>query len=224
MKILKELDEEEWAKLTEEYDSSEEEDDEENFSWYKDGDENSYFVLCTKYKNVYRKGDQVFHCYGRRTNRFLLLNYGFCLTHNKYNSLSFRVWINFNWQKEKDKILDEGKQIMSEEDMAKDDDKISKIIRLKKVRVNEEIFAYLRANLLNTYKGKNLSFLLISSPVDVEFELLVVACAINLMQGLLTSRFKTPLEVDKEMLARTDISMRTRFAIIHRMNAKDILA
>ena len=39
----------------------------------------------------------IFHCYGRRTNRFLLLNYGFCLNNNKYNSLTFRVWINFDW-------------------------------------------------------------------------------------------------------------------------------
>jgi hypothetical protein len=67
---------------------------------------------------------------------------------------------------------------------------------LKKNRVNEEIFAYLRANLLNTYKGKNLEYLLVSSPVVAEFELLVVACTINLLKGLLDTRFKTPLEVD----------------------------
>ena len=77
-----------------------------------------------------------------------------------------------------------------------DDNKISKIIRLKRGRLSEEIFAYLRANLLNTYKGKNLEHLLVSSPVDSEFEMLVVACTINLLKGLLTSRFKTPLEVD----------------------------
>lgn len=103
MKILKEQDEDEWNKMTEEYNSSEEEDDEENFAWYNHTDDQTYFVLCTKHKNVYNPGQQVFHCYGRRTNRFLLLNYGFCLNNNKYNSLSFRVWINFNWQEERRK-------------------------------------------------------------------------------------------------------------------------
>lgn len=208
MKILKEQDEEEWSKMTEEYNSSEEEDDEENFAWYKGEDDQTYFTLCTKYKNIYNPGQQVFHCYGRRTNRFLLLNYGFCLNNNKYNSLSFRVWINFNWQKEKEKDqAKEKKQVekkessSSDEEESKDPEKanqISKVIRLKRNRFNEEIFAYLRANLLNTYKGKNLPYLLVSAPVDAEFEMLVIACTINLLKGLMTSRFKTSLEHDKK--------------------------
>lgn len=193
--------------MTKEYNSSEDEDDEENFAWYNDEDQGTYFVLCTKYKNVYEKGQQVFHCYGRRTNRFLLLNYGFCLNNNKYNSLSFRIWVNFNWQEERRKDEErklkeakEGKKIEevdsdNEEAVAKDN-KISKVVRLKKNRLSEEIFAYLRANLLNTYKGKNLEYLLVSAPVDSEFEMLVVGCTVNLLKGLLNSRFKTPLEKD----------------------------
>ena len=233
MKILKEQDDFEWAKMTEEYNSSEEEDDEENFAWYDHKDNETYFVLCTKYKNIYQAGQQVFHCYGRRTNRFLLLNYGFCLNNNKYNSLSFRVWINFNWQEEKKKeearkaALEKGKKLKedgTDSDESPDkDNQISKVIRLKRNRFNEELFAYLRANLLNTYKGKNLPYLLVSAPVDAEFEMLVVACTINLLKGLMTSRFKTPLEKDKALLADKSLPIRQRFAILHRMNAKEIL-
>ncbi len=84
----------------------------------------------------------------------------------------------------------------SSSDEEKKDNRISKIIRLKKNRISEDIFAYLRANLLNTYRGKNLEYLLVSAPVDAEFEMLVVACTINLLKGLLNSRFKTPLEKD----------------------------
>lgn len=71
---------------------------------------------------------------------------------------------------------------------------------MKKERLSEEIFAYLRANLLNTYKGKNLEYLLVSSPVDAEFEMLVVACTINLLKGLMSSRFRSPIEEDLKML------------------------
>jgi hypothetical protein len=39
MKILKEQDEDEWSKMTQEYNSSEEEDDEENFAWYRPDDD-----------------------------------------------------------------------------------------------------------------------------------------------------------------------------------------
>src|SRR5256885_231071 len=50
------------------------------------------FIKYDIQKNFsYKKGDQIFHCYGRRTNRFLLMWYGFCIKENKYNSLSFRV-------------------------------------------------------------------------------------------------------------------------------------
>ena len=151
------------------------------------------------------------------------------MNNNKYNSLSFRVWINFNWQKEKQKEElkklngKEGEDSNSDSEEEKDN-RISKIIRLKKGRFNEEVFAYLRANLINTYSGKNLPYLLVSSPVDAEFEMLVVACTINLFKGLLNSRFKTPLEKDRELLKDPNLPIRHRFAIIHRMNAKEILS
>ncbi len=90
-------------------------------------------------------------------------------------------------------------------------------------RIGEEIFAYIRANLLNTYKGKNLEYLLVSAPVDAEFEMLVVACTINLLKGLLASRFKKSLEDDKKLLEDPTISYRKRFAILHRINAKEVL-
>lgn len=55
-------------------------------------------------KHTYKPNDQVFHCYGRRDNQYLLANYGFCLNYNKYNSLNFKVNIDFGWQKEGDKV------------------------------------------------------------------------------------------------------------------------
>jgi hypothetical protein len=79
MKLLKEQDEAEWANLVKEYDSEDDESDEENFAWYELRDKDTYFVLNTMAKTVFKKDDQVFHCYGRRSNQYLLLNYGFCL-------------------------------------------------------------------------------------------------------------------------------------------------
>lgn len=76
---------------------------------------------------------------------------------------------------------------------------------------------------MNTYKGKNLPYLLVSAPVDIEFEMLVMACTINLLKGLMTTRFKTPLDKDRELLSDPNLPIRNRFAVLHRMNAKDIL-
>lgn len=144
------------------------------------------------------------------------MNYGFCLENNKYNSLSFRVWLDFNdKQKYMPKKNDEYNS-EEEEEIAKN--KICKAIRLKRNRLREDVFAYLRASLMQKPEHKEKTHLLVSTPVDAEFELLVVACAINLLQGLLNARFKSKIEEDKQLLKRTDISMRLRFAVQHRLD------
>lgn len=78
--------------------------------------------------------------------------------------------------------------------------------------------------MLNTYKGKNLEHLLISSPVDSEFEMLVIACTINLLQGLLNKRFKTSYEQDLELLKDPELNWKKRIAILHRSSSKEILS
>ena len=58
-------------------------------------------------------------------------NYGFCIHNNKYNSYIFKVTVDFGW-KEKDKDM-----------------KVEKRIRLKRATLNDDLFAYIRANLMN---------------------------------------------------------------------------
>lgn len=72
-------------------------DETEDYSWWRGIDDNRgvYFAMGTKFSSRYLKGDQLFNCYGRRTNRFLLVNYGFCFRNNKYNSLGFKVFVNY---------------------------------------------------------------------------------------------------------------------------------
>lgn len=105
--------------------------------------------------------------------------------------MAFRVWLDFA---DKSKItppnLPNQEEYDSEEDPATAN-RICKTIRLKKNRLREDVFAYLRASLMQKPDHKSKVHLLISSPVDPEFELLTVACAVNLLQGLLTARFKS---------------------------------
>lgn len=79
-------------------------DDTEDYSWWKgvDDDRGVYFAMGAKFSSYYKKGDQLFNCYGRRTNRFLLVNYGFCIRNNKYNSLGFKVFVNAPAEESKD--------------------------------------------------------------------------------------------------------------------------
>lgn len=46
----------------------------------------TYFTYVNKDRRAFEQGDQVFYCYGNRSNKFLLVNYGFCFSDNKYDS------------------------------------------------------------------------------------------------------------------------------------------
>ena len=64
----------------EEEEEDESEDEDEKFSWYDWNDkENIFFTILTGARNSYEAGSEIFNCYGRRNNRFLLLHYGFTI-------------------------------------------------------------------------------------------------------------------------------------------------
>ena len=52
MTQLREIEDRNYKESTTEYLSSDEEDDEENFSWFQDTDPDNYFCLCTRNKNL----------------------------------------------------------------------------------------------------------------------------------------------------------------------------
>ena len=118
---------------------------------------------------------------------------------NKYNSLAFRVWLDFNKPDDKPVKPQDSDEYESEND-SEENNKISKTIRLKMHKIREELFAYLRSSLMQKKAQSHKEHLLVSTPVDPDFELLVVACAINLLEGLLTARFKTTIQEDEKIL------------------------
>ena len=87
--------------------------------WFSDDTEHCYFAMYARHRTCYRKGDQLLNSYGARDNRHLLTNYGFTLRQNKYNSIGFKVFLNYNEQ---------GMYECS-----------SKIIRIKKKKLSEEL-------------------------------------------------------------------------------------
>lgn len=168
-----------------------------------------------RHRTSYRKGDQLFNSYGTRNNRHLITNYGFCLRHNKYNSLGFKVFVNV-----KDDALQTQQHV--------------KILKLKNGRISEPLLQYLRANLLKTFQSKLLKAdepnakarcerLLVSGPVDTEFELVILETAIGLVSNMLKTKFATTIAEDQATLAKGDLTWRLYLAITHRVNQKEIL-
>ena len=66
----------------------------EEFDWYNSEkhDRESYFCFVNLRRRQLQPGEQAFYCYGNRSNKYLLLNYGFCFPGNRYDS--FSVWVN----------------------------------------------------------------------------------------------------------------------------------
>ena len=99
------------------------------------------------------------------------------------------------------------------------------MIKLKKNRIRDDFFAYVRMSLMQKFEKDNKmkDHILVSSPVDIEFEMFMLALAVNLLNSLLTNRFKTTLDEDIAILKRTDISYRKRLAVMYRRESKLIL-
>ena len=55
MQEVREQEDKSYRESMTEYLSSDEEDIEENFAWYRDTDPNTYFCLCTRTKNMIEK-------------------------------------------------------------------------------------------------------------------------------------------------------------------------
>lgn len=152
--------------------SSSSDDEKETHGWVQAHYDESYFTLSTgKYKG-YKPGDQVFNCYGSRSNKYLLFNYGFMLKHNPYNSLKFRAWV--------DHQIPENNRITHILGSTITYENVNQVIRWFRVihlkdKLNYKLLEYIRSTLIDKYEGKNRNLLIISQPIDVEFETIVLA-------------------------------------------------
>lgn len=87
------------------------------------------------------------------------------------------MWLDF---RSKDS---QGNKAAVEEDI--DENRISKVIKLKENRIKDDLLAYIRMSLIqkseNQTGEKVKDNILISTPVDIEFEMLTLGCTIHLL-------------------------------------------
>ena len=62
-----------------------------DFSWWSYDDPQTYFCVSTASKYTFEKGQQIFTSYGRRSNKFLMTFYGFCIANNRHDSVVMRI-------------------------------------------------------------------------------------------------------------------------------------
>ena len=78
---------------------------------------------------------------------------------------------------------------------------------MKKDKLSEGLLQYLRANLIFSYRKEKGSVannyhldLLVSSPVNLDFEIYIVGQGIGLVTNLLEKKYATSLEEDRKIL------------------------
>ena len=89
--------------------------------------------------------------------------------------------------------------------------------------LSEDVLAYFRVTLSQKFEPEKRAHLLVSTPVDVEFEMLVLACSINLLNDFFSKRFKSTLEEDLELIKNPQLAYNVRLAIMNRIDLKQIL-
>jgi len=86
-------------------------------------------------------GEQAMYCYGHRSNKYLLVNYGFCFQNNGQDSMEFHLKTVFK--------SFEAEQIVSLNPLKKKQRDLApvQVIRLKLDQINETMLYYLRCHM-----------------------------------------------------------------------------
>ena len=113
------------------------EETDEEFSWFNPEEhlDDTYFHLVNKNRRTIEPGEQVFYCYGNRTNKFLLLNYGFCFPGNNYDSFEFPMRLD----------IPVGQVFVPEIVDLNWSSRMNQVVRLKKDQICEVMVGFLRS-------------------------------------------------------------------------------
>lgn len=154
----------------------------EDKEWKKD--KFDAFVMKASWKDQFEKESQVFFCYGRLSNRLMLLRYGIALEFNKYDHVHFKLpyfeYLNGNtW------LLGEIKSYQ--------------VPKVKKFKLRRRKFEY---DLLNFYKSVNWKYKAHSiddlfNPKNAHLELQ----ALKMMKNLLEESLKKCKKSEEELEA-----------------------
>ena len=122
-----------------------------------------------------KKGEQAWYCYGRRTNGFLLMSYGFCPKGNLYDAVKFQLRLDVDVR---DGNLADLGQFFWRNDGLKS--ALHQEIRFKRFDFNETLLAYMRnyfreAWFAQNYDKSHECNLLLSEVVNLKFEKLCLA-------------------------------------------------
>ena len=200
--LVNDLNEDDLTDMSEDKEESEEEsEEEENAEAENENDmENKYFIMRTGGEGGFLRGKQVFNCYGRLNNTDMLIEYGFCLLPNRYDSVYVRVIVMQMIKAKNNTGKIEVSHIDLQESTRLRDFLV--VYYLKYYKLNEDFLDYTRNIILSTKERY--------TPAG---ELKVVNQADKILREL-QNCYPTTIEQDHELLLRApQIPIRLYFAL-----------
>lgn len=182
---------------TSEDDSQESEESEEDNKADEDFNvQNKYFVMRTGADGGFLSGNQVFNCYGRLNNTDMLIEYGFCLLPNRYDSVYIRVT---RMQLLKNQHNHPANLDLKENSRLKD---FFQVYYLKYNKLNQNFFNYFREKLLKPDEN-----------FTIKGELKIITHAKQILLEFNNS-YITTLEEDEDLIRQAPgMPMRMYFAL-----------
>ena len=191
--------------------------------------ENTYFNFVNKNRKTIEAGEQVFYCYGNRTNKFLLVNYGFCFPGNKYDSYEFPLRMD----------MPIGDLFVPEIVDLEWTSRQSQAVRLKKDQICDVMTGFLRSTCKKSFftlqhaKGQAMfsNRILLTRPQNLKYEQFIFDYYLQILKFIQDQLNRVgTLEQDLEILksgepgsANPSISFELRMAVVYRSEKKKIL-
>lgn len=153
-------------KTADDNESSTSDESDEEFGWYKSElhDDEMYIVFCNLQRRTLQPGEQAYYCYGNRSNKFLLMHYGFCFLGNRYDSFAIKMRMDIDL---KDPFVPFMVDFRNEH--------FTQEVRLKNDQINELLLSYFRSVLKASFFMKqktqvDTKRILLTLPVNLYYE------------------------------------------------------
>ena len=181
-----------------------------------------YFVISTGCSQIYKRGQEIFNCYGKFSNGYLLTWYGFCYTNNSYDKLKIRVKFP---NTEDGYLFFKYLQYIFPKLFNEEDEFVVLSFSLKSNFLNLDLIKY--ATFYYFYENE-MSEQFFSYTYETNFEIKIIQNILNLLE--LTKKKKeeiTTLEEDlkiyEDLIKMKSDNLKLKFSLIFRINQKKII-
>ena len=169
-----------------------------------------YMVLKNSEKDFFLKNSQVYFCYGRLSNRKLLMRYGLALEYNKYDHIFIRIGVLEHLKATKDLI-----NYISNLKLQK-----NRIFKLEAVKFNLDLLLFSKGIHWDIEKNTPEELF---EPKNWDFEIKALVFMKEIFEKCLKEMFKIGFKESSELVFEKKMGYHEHFATIYRVERQRLL-